>query len=54
MIVYRVIDGKAVSTIITVDPNNDGRNYIVLSGLNPGDVIIADGAGMVQEGMEVK
>lgn len=54
MVVYRVIDGKAVSTIITVDSNNDGRNYIVLSGLNPGDVIIADGAGMVQEGMEVK
>ncbi len=54
LIVYRVVNGKAVSTAVTVAPYNDGRTYIVQSGLKPSDVIVADGAGMVQEGMEVK
>lgn len=54
MMVYRVVNGKAVSTTITVAPYNDGRTYIVQSGLKPGDEIVADGAGMVQEGMEIK
>ena len=54
LIVYRVVNGKAVSTEIHVSPNNDGRNYIVTSGLKPGDEIVADGAGLVQEGMEIK
>ncbi len=54
LIVYRVVNGKAVSTTVTVAPYNDGRTYIVQSGLKPGDEIVADGAGMVQEGMEVK
>lgn len=54
LIVYRVVNGKAVSTDVTVAPYNDGRTYIVQSGLKPGDEIVADGAGMVQEGMEIK
>lgn len=54
LLAYRVVNGKAVSTAITVAPYNDGRTYIVTSGLKPGDEIIADGAGMVQDGMEVK
>ena len=54
MMVYRVINGKAVSTAVTVAPYNDGRTYIVQGGLKPGDEIVADGAGMVQEGMEIK
>ena len=54
MMVYRVVNGKAVSTAITIAPYNDGRTYIVLGGLKPGDEIVADGAGMVQEGMEIK
>ncbi len=54
MMVYRVVDGKAVSTIVTIAPYNDGRTYIVLEGLKPGDEIVADGAGMIQEGMEVR
>lgn len=54
LIVYRVVNGKAVSTEIHVNSNNDGRNYIVTSGLKPGDEIVADGAGLVQEGMEIK
>ncbi|WP_296124406.1 efflux RND transporter periplasmic adaptor subunit [uncultured Bacteroides sp.] len=54
LLVYRVINGKAVSTAITVAPYNDGRTYIVHDGLKAGDEIVADGAGMVQEGMEIK
>ena len=54
LMVYRVVNGKAVSTAVTVAPYNDGRTYIVQSGLKPGDEIVADGAGMVQEGMEIK
>lgn len=53
-LVYKVVDGKAVSTLITVSPLSDGQEYVVLSGLEAGDVIIAEGAGLVREGAEVK
>ena len=52
--VYRVIDGITKSTIVTVDKINDGKQYIVTSGLNEGETIIAEGAGLVQEGITVK
>lgn len=51
--VYRVVDGKAVSAEIKVFPLNDGREYIVESGIKEGDVIIAEGAGLVREGASV-
>lgn len=51
--VYRIIDGKASSTPITLFPINNGKEYIVESGLSVGDVIIAEGAGLVREGAEV-
>lgn len=50
---YKVVDGVAHSAIISVQPLSDGLNYIVLSGLNEGDVIIAEGAAYVREGMEI-
>ena len=53
-IVYKVVDGKAVSTLITVAGINDGREYVVLSGLKAGDEIVSEGAGLVREGMQVK
>ena len=52
--VYRVFDGITKSTIVTVDKINDGKQYIVTSGLNEGETIIAEGAGLVQEGITVK
>lgn len=52
--VYKVVDGVTVSTIVTVDKINDGKQYIVTSGLNAGDIIIGEGAGLVQEGITVK
>lgn len=47
---YKVIDGKATSTMITVFNINNGREYIVESGLSEGDTIVATGAGLLREG----
>lgn len=52
--VYKVIDGTAVSTIVSVDKINDGKQFIVTGGLSEGDVIIAEGAGLVREGTAVQ
>ena len=52
--VYKVVDGVAKSSIIRVDKNSNGTEYIVTEGLAAGDVIIAEGAGLVQEGVAVK
>ena len=51
---YRVVDGKASSTIITVLPMTDGQNYVVTNGLEVGDVIVAKGAGYVKEGQVIQ
>lgn len=51
--VYTVVDGKAVSKQITVMPNNNGVEYIVESGLEVGEIIISEGAGLLREGTEV-
>ena len=52
--VYRVIDGKTKATPIEVFRLNNGKEYIVESGLSEGDVIIAEGAGLLKEGVEVE
>ena len=54
VLVYKVVDGKAVSSLIQVSDIDDGREYIVLSGLSVGDEIVAKGAGLIREGMQVK
>ena len=53
-LVYKVVDGKAVSTLITVAGINDGREYVVLDGLKVGDEIVSTGAGLLREGTQVK
>lgn len=50
---WKVVNGKTQSAPLTVYKYDDGQSYIVLSGLNEGDVIIADGAGLMREGMVV-
>lgn len=50
---YAVQDGKAVSKIIQVSPISDGKQYIVESGLQAGDVIVAEGAAFVHEGEQI-
>ncbi|MDE5887962.1 MAG: efflux RND transporter periplasmic adaptor subunit [Muribaculaceae bacterium] len=45
---------KIHSTPITVAPENDGKTFIVTSGLKPGDVIVVEGVGITaQDGMTI-
>ncbi|MBQ5380639.1 MAG: efflux RND transporter periplasmic adaptor subunit, partial [Paraprevotella sp.] len=53
VLVYKVVDGKAVSANIKVALENNGQEYIVTEGLQEGDIIIAEGAGLVREGTPV-
>ncbi|MFR9602956.1 MAG: efflux RND transporter periplasmic adaptor subunit [Rikenellaceae bacterium] len=50
---YKVVDGKAVSSQLGVYPYNNGKEYVVESGLELGDIIIAEGAGLLREGTPV-
>lgn len=51
---YKVVNGKAQSIPITVFPLNNGTEYIVEKGLQPGDRIITEGAGLIKEGSKVE
>lgn len=52
--VYKVVDGVTKACEIKVLRYDDGKDYVVTEGLNVGDVIIAEGAGMVKDGMRIK
>ena len=52
--VYKVVDGKASSTEIRIAPQNNGKEYIVEEGLEVGDTIIAEGAGLIKEGTPIR
>ena len=52
--VYRVVDGKTKSTPVSLYRLNNGEEFVVEEGLNPGDVIIAEGAGLLKDGVEVR
>ena len=52
--VYKVVDGKASATEIHIDPRNNGKEYIVLDGIEVGDIIVAEGAGLIKEGTVIK
>ena len=49
-----MVDGKASATEIHVAPQNNGKEYIVTSGLEVGDIIVAEGAGLIKEGTPIK
>ena len=51
--VYKVVDGKASSTEIRIAPQNNGVEYIVTAGLEVGDIIVAEGAGLIKEGTPI-
>ena len=51
---YRVVNGKTKATAIELYPQNNGKEYIVDHGLSEGDTIIAEGAGLLKEGIEIK
>jgi membrane fusion protein (multidrug efflux system) len=52
--VYKVVDGKATSVEIFPFKINNGTQYIVESGLTVGDVIVAEGAGLLREGTPIQ
>lgn len=51
--VWKIVEGKTKSTPVTVYKYNDGVTYIVESGLEVGDVIVAEGAGLLHEGVQI-
>ena len=52
--VYVLKDSNKVAyTEITVDPQNDGVNYIVTSGLNVGDKYVTNGITKLSDQMEI-
>ena len=47
---FRIVEGKAKSTPVEVFRLNNGNEYVIESGLNVGDIIVAQGAGLIKEG----
>lgn len=53
--VYKVgKDNKVRYTEITVDPQNDGQNFVVTSGLNMGDRYVTKGISKLTDGEAIK
>ena len=52
--VFKVENGQTKQTPIEIMPYHDGHNFVVTGGLKVGDVIIAEGAGLLKEGIEVR
>ena len=51
---YKVVDGKATSAPLSVEKISNGQEYIVTSGLVPGDVIVTEGVGLMREGTPIR
>jgi membrane fusion protein (multidrug efflux system) len=52
--VYKYVDGKTQSAAVEVTRVNGGQEYIVESGLQPGDVIVAEGVGLLRDDTPIK
>ncbi len=52
--VYQIVNGIAKTRIVSVFEINNGKEYIVQSGLMPCDTIIANGIGSVRENAPIK
>lgn len=52
--VYRVADGKTVSTPVMVTRLNGGKEYIVESGLQAGDTIVTEGVALLKDNIRIK
>lgn len=50
---FKIEDGTAKSVQITVSGSSGENRYIVESGLEEGDTILAEGVGFVREGMKI-
>lgn len=55
IMVYKVAKDNTVSSVeIKVEKLNDGKEYIVRSGLATGDRIVTEGTGTLRDGMQIK
>ncbi len=52
--IYKVVGGKTIATPITILPISNGKEFIVTSGLKPGDMIVSGGIANIKDGMEIK
>lgn len=52
--VYKVVDGKASASPVKVTRLDGGQEYIVEQGLQSGEVIVAEGVGLLREGTPIK
>ena len=52
--VYVLKDSIVNYTEIIVEPQNDGRNYVVTSGLSVGDKYVTNGITKLQDKMVIK
>ncbi len=51
--VYAYADGKAQSKMVTLSPYDDGKTYVVLSGLKAGDKIVSSGVALIRPGTQI-
>ena len=47
-------DNIAHEQLVTMEPHSNGKEYVIKDGLKPGDVIVAEGAGMLKDGQDIK
>lgn len=52
--VYKVVDGKASASPVKVTRVDGGQEYIVEQGLQSGELIVAEGVGLLREGTPIK
>lgn len=51
--VFQVTGGVAQSRIIEIFPLSNGKEYVIQSGISPGDTIVAAGVGLLRDGSPV-
>ncbi len=54
VLVYQVQGDSVAQKAISVIPTPDGKNYVVLNGLNTGDKIVTDGIATLNHGKKIK
>ena len=54
LFVFKAVEGKAKRTFITAEKINDGKKYIIRQGLELGDVIVTEGAGVLTDDMPIQ
>lgn len=50
---YKYVDGKAVATRLSVKLTDDGKHYVVQSGLKAGDIIVTEGVGLIRDNQAI-